>query len=347
MTEFPICTPPKRTGSSHVHSPRPHSKSHLPRFGFTLVELLVVIAIIGILVALLLPAVQSAPEAARKTQCSNRLKQVGLSLLQFETAHRHLPAAGDHGTRAESDMGGRGYFHCGWGVNVGNWAIHILPYLEEKAAYEQLDFDMVWQMNSPANVEVLQMEMAFYQCPSDPYDGLTRAESFHEERHRSRLMHYFAVAGAFHGGGPLNEPERKCNTSACCPHLGTFWNDSNTRLRQIRDGLSKTSFVSEVWGRFSPNHDTEHTSRGIGWHNQTYYEIAPNVRLDCGNGKLDCAHTWFPNSFHPGGFQAVYGDGSVHFIGDSIELPILQGIATIDGDVNLTEQLRERLQEGW
>ncbi len=314
---------------------------------FTIVELLVVIAIIGILVSLLLPAVQSAREAARRIQCGNHLKQIGIALLEFEASKGHLPAAGDHGTLPQSDMGGRGYYHCGWGVNVGNWATHILPYLEQQAAYDQLNFNAVWQMLDDGNVRVLQMPMPWYQCPSDPYPGLTRPESFHSEQHKSRIMHYFAVAGPFRHAEPLHEPERKCNTADCCPHLGPFYNDSNTRLQQITDGLSHTAFVSEVWARHAPFHDSEKTSRGIGWHNQTYYVDVPNARIHCPGGDEDCAHTWNPNSFHPGGIHALFGDGGVRFIANDIELTVFQTFATIDGDDHLIDRLRDKLAAGW
>ena len=202
-------------------------------------------------------------------------------------------------------------------------------------------------MNDDGNVQVLQMPMPFYQCPSDPYTGLTRVEDFLTERHRSRVLHYFAVAGPFRHSEPFFEPGVMCNGHDCCPHLGAFWNDSNTRLRQIKDGLSKTSFVSEVWGRKAPNHDSGETSRGIGWHNQTYYDFQPNYRQECPNGRLKCAEMHRPNSFHPSGVQAAFGDGSVHFFSNDIELVILQAFATIDGDTSLLDRLRRRLAKGW
>ena len=317
------------------------------RLAFTIVELLVVIAIIGLLVALLLPAGQAAREAARRVHCRNQLKQIGLALLQFEDANEHLPAAGDHGTGPHADMGGRGYFHCGWGVNVGNWATHILPYLEQQNAYDQLNFNIDWQMHDAGNVAVLQMEMPWYQCPSDPYHGLTRVEDFLTEQHRSRIMHYFAVAGPFRHSDPFFEPQRKCNGHDCCPHLGAFYNDSNTRLKQITDGLSRTAFVSEVWARHAPDHDSEKTSRGIGWHNQTYYVDQPNVRVECPGGDEECARTWNPNSFHPGGIHVLFGDAGVRFAANDIDLSVFQSMATIDGDDNLIQRIRDKLAQGW
>lgn len=317
------------------------------RRGFTIVELLVVIAVIGILVALLLPAVQAAREAARRAQCANHLRQIGLGLLQFEMNKGHFPAAGDHGTSPSADMGGDGFFHCGWGLNVGNWATHIFPYIEQQAAYDRLNFDIEWQMNDDGNVAVLQMEMPWYQCPSDPYFGLTRVEDFLTERHRSRIMHYFAVAGPFRHSAPFFEPTVRCNSHDCCPHLGAFYNDSRTEIRQITDGLSNTALVSEVWGRHAPDHDSERTSRGIGWHNQTYYVAPPNQRIYCPDDEEECAHTWDPNSFHPGGVHVAFGDARAAFVVNDIELEVFQTFATIDADSNLENRLREKLASGW
>src|SRR3989304_6136809 len=102
----------------------PPSTIHHPKFGFTLVELLVVIAIIGILIALLLPAVQAAREAARRLQCSNNLKQVGLALLNYESSNRVFPFGG-LGTQ------GGGFGH--------SWWVRILPFIEQNAVYEKFD----------------------------------------------------------------------------------------------------------------------------------------------------------------------------------------------------------------
>src|SRR5690606_15624989 len=103
------------------------------RQAFTLVELLEVIAIIGILVGMLLPAVQAAREAARRTQCRNQLKQVALAMHNYESAHKTLPA-GARCNEALTGRGGEGIFNC------HNWFIALLPYLEHTAAYYQMDF---------------------------------------------------------------------------------------------------------------------------------------------------------------------------------------------------------------
>ncbi|MEM7312586.1 MAG: DUF1559 domain-containing protein, partial [Planctomycetota bacterium] len=119
---------------------------------FTLVELLVVIAIIGILVALLLPAVQSAREAARKVQCTNQLKQLGLAVLNYESANRHFPV----GVEDDDEDFKRG-LHSGF--------THVLPYLEEQALFDQYDFDPSWQ--STNNLAVGAKRINNLMCPSN------------------------------------------------------------------------------------------------------------------------------------------------------------------------------------
>src|SRR5438094_1846589 len=137
-------------------SASPPSASSFMRRGFTLVELLVVIAIIGILVALLLPAVQSAREAARRVQCLNNVTQLGLSLHNYEFHHEMLPPGvtnPDGPIRNESQ-----------GIHV-SWIVKVLPYMEQNAAYRK--FDQSAGAYADANAEVRAVEIRWLQCPSD------------------------------------------------------------------------------------------------------------------------------------------------------------------------------------
>ena len=134
--------------------------ARIVRRAFTLVELLVVIAIIGILIALLLPAVQSAREAARRSQCSNNLKQLSLGVLSYESAKKKLPP---------------GKLTAGLALDYTNWAIEILPYIEETSLWSQYNFSKVnCQLGTaliPGNEQVTQAQLKGMQCPDDQNAG--------------------------------------------------------------------------------------------------------------------------------------------------------------------------------
>lgn len=136
------------------------------RLGFTLVELLVVIAIIGILVALLLPAIQAAREAARRTQCANNLKQIGIALHNYHDTYRVFPSE-----KTMSNRPSDGLLRCedpgpSWDVEPGNWEIFLLPFIEQSAAYDQLDWGRPY--NQAPNTAVFQGDYPGYLCPSNP-----------------------------------------------------------------------------------------------------------------------------------------------------------------------------------
>ena len=181
--------------------------------GFTLVELLVVIAIIGILVGLLLPAVNSAREAARRTQCSNNIRQIALSMINFESALKQFPS----GVIDDDDD-----FQDG----LHNGLVAMLPYAEEQALYDRYDLRSNWK--SAANLAVAQISIALLRCPNS--NGIIEP----------------------HGGfsaEPTDYALCKGDTAYLCTKAGRrgiFDVNSKTKIRQIRDGMSKTLLLGEA-----------------------------------------------------------------------------------------------------
>ncbi len=303
--------------------------------GFTLVELLVVIAIIGILVALLLPAVQSAREAARRLQCSNNYKQLGLALLNYEAQNRHFPAGETHGGDwnpgyTPSTGSGTNRNHCEWDGQIGIWNNAIFPFIEQQAAYDKLDFDIRKQFNHAGNREIMQMQFEAFLCPSDSYRGLTTDWGV-ADLNKARICHVYGVAGSNEGSTTPHD-DGALTYGHCNKHDGMFYNDSKTTIEAIRDGTSNTAMLCESWGRSWPNHSPEtpvppgfptgESSRGMNLHTVVYFVSTPNSNH---------GNPWKANSFHPGGVMTCFADGSVHFIPDTIELDVFKGLATIAG----------------
>ncbi len=199
--------------------------------GFTLVELLVVIAIIGILVGLLLPAVQAAREAARRMHCQNNVKQIGLSVLNFESTFKKLPPTAEiTGTTATNTN--------------ASWSIHgrILPFIEQGNVYDKVDLKAAWDNQAV----ISKLKIPIYSCPSDPQENQPRDVS---PKPASPL--YPTTYGFNFGTWLVYDPvTKRIGDGAVGPNQGT-------RLSDILDGTSSTLLVSEVrayqkYGRNTP-----------------------------------------------------------------------------------------------
>lgn len=283
---------------------------------FTLVELLVVIAIIGVLVALLLPAVQAAREAARRMSCQNNLKNITLAALNYEGTHGRLPPAS--------------YIEP-WPPSEG-LSVHafVFPFLEQSSLYEAMDFTL--GARDLPNITLGQIGVPIFQCPSDEVEIDLITSSLPEGWATSS---YSAVMGAYAMGDSLPSDGGACGAYYTD---GAFVPDVGVELRRITDGTSSTLAFGErtynlrgwVKGSYSQSSRICHISSKTIRH-----PINADERLWCywpcaGAKTAEFNHLQF-GSDHPGGAQFAYVDGSVHFFADSISLDLYKSLATRDG----------------
>ncbi len=309
----------------------------MKRNAFTLVELLVVIAIIGILVSLLLPAVQAAREAARRMQCSNNLKQLGLATHNYLSAHSRLPLC-LNGTSKPLSV------HA-----------YLLPFMEQTALYNQVDFKTSW--NSPTNVVAMGTSVPTFNCPSEPNSTLPvgRAATNYRANQGSQLLY---------GKPPTDSSDTNYGMPA--PN-GVFISDKSLKAAEITDGLSNTAAFSEhpladynnaavsKFDTFRPGtypatpddavqqckavDITNLAKQGVSdvgapwlqaYHSTTQYfhVTGPNSR-SCmyPPGRISTTAA----SYHTGGVMVTMCDGSVDFFSDSIELAIWRAVGSRNG----------------
>ncbi len=283
------------------------------RSAFTLVELLVVIAIIGVLVALLLPAVQAAREAARRTQCSNNLKQIGIGLHNYHDTLQVFPPGAI------------------WGGDATTWRgsilVHLLPFIEQQNLYEKFDFSSNPDSQTlPDGKLIASTIIKTYTCPSDQNTGLLNNRAIHN---------YCASSG----------PTKHGNNPSCTCPTGETWNTnyglapygsaSNfagafirmgtaTRMSDVTDGLSNTIFFGEV-RRGCSNHVN------VGWvgsnnANGLTSTLIPINYDTCQPSSSDyCKQpcNWSVElgfrSLHPAGCQFLFGDGAVRFLPETTD----------------------------
>ena len=211
--------------------PARSAASEVTRRGFTLVVLLVVIAIISVLVGLLLPAVQAAREAARRMQCANNLKQIGLAVHNYESAHRMLPGLYSHGNSA-----------------VGNFSVQsqLLPFVEQASLQDLLDFASPLtigccpgDLNDPF-IKPAQMVLPIFRCPSDPGPELFKVTTGNRGGATGRVDLYAGTNYHINQGTGLGT-----YYDGRAPTDGLVWSNSQVRFRDVLDGLSNTGLFSE------------------------------------------------------------------------------------------------------
>lgn len=219
------------------------TRSSRKQSGFTLVELLVVIAIIGVLVALLLPAVQAAREAARRSQCTNNLRQLGLAHLNYESARQgFVPMAkfwwndGPGGYRDAYSLTPGGWY------DDHGWYIPLMPYIEQANLEHIGDPDQ--GLSAPANLAVRQAFIPIHECPSDI--GMQRNEWDRPNWARVRTNYVVNAGNTVYGQHDLSAPCPGANTSPCWFGGAPFGPIDTTSLGRITDGTSNTLLMSEV-----------------------------------------------------------------------------------------------------
>ncbi|MDR1385777.1 MAG: DUF1559 domain-containing protein [Planctomycetaceae bacterium] len=339
---------------------------------FTLVELLVVIAIIGILIALLLPAVQAAREAARRMQCSNNVKQISLSLHNYHDSHKSFPPDGFStfvlSSPAATTRNAPGHL----GVMA-----RILPYVEQTALYSTLNFSCSYEWNdtaNPCNYAAGSVKIPGFFCPSGSQDKALQnwvessATLGAPERNDATWYsrHYFGVAGADNGNGGAGSQvpgttnqvystiPRTAYNNGSMANNGVMYMDSDTTFAKMTDGSSNTFVFGEIsWNDYTGSRGWHRgtyivTAFPSGTGNGTFYHMSAKSthaaffingglqarsRKDYTNSTgvgrfsmLKNVGAW--GSHHTGGCTFGLGDGSIHFVSETVSTDILRAVSS-------------------
>jgi prepilin-type N-terminal cleavage/methylation domain-containing protein len=325
---------------------------HSPRSAFTLVELLVAIAIIGVLVALLLPAVQAAREAARRNQCANNVKQLGLGFMNYESAHGGLPPR-----RWNRDNEG----YTGWGT-------FLLPYIEQQGVYNAYKWE--YDFYDPVNKAVVETQLPVFICPSSPREepalctGKATAGSANTDKGTTFTVEgridYLAPNGmtvpTTGWGQKFTKFDNNSNwhqamlDSTTNTAFANVMNRAPRKLKDIMDGTSQTLLINETAGwpqqwvgrtRVMPDLTVGNRGSWAGWQAFVYWPYSSDGLMDANSNPtagdlLDCAvncnnyHAMY--GFHVGGALVTFCDGSVRYVNEQLDGLTFSQIVVIDDE---------------
>jgi prepilin-type N-terminal cleavage/methylation domain-containing protein len=317
------------------------------RRAFTLIELLVVIAIIGILIGLLLPAVQKARDAANRTKCLNNLHQIGVALHTYHETFQKLPPGAQGAVLPSPNPPGNMNTIMGT-----TWLVFILPQMEQQGIYNQYNFTLPY--NNAANLNVGNFQVPNYYCPSGAKDRSGNGAEVGLDGQRNFSTHYFGVMG------PSNRTDPSLNTykgvtysyrvgsaatNGAWAHKGMLTHvqgpgtsiSSNyyVRLTDVLDGTSSTLMVGEA------SQSIPATPPGIVNHYRSWVRgnnggsgATRNVTYPINSTFYNGTDNFNDISFgsnHVGGTDFAMGDGSARFVSESIDLSLFKALASIDG----------------
>lgn len=295
--------------------------------GFTLVEVLVVIAIVGVLIALMLPAIQHSREAARKTQCANNLKQIGLGMHIYLLSHESFPPGYISSVLPDHDDGGPGW----------SWGAIILPYIEQAAMHEQIPFSAT--LESAAAKDVRLKNISIFSCPSDgQFESLVDIP----DKYFDVVICQVAGANYVASAGTVRPTCKLCRDR----FDGLFGRNRKIKAKELQDGLSKTLAIGErashwsratLWGvvpnsKVIDNQQPELYAAGPAYVLGTTFHEGFNIESseDMDHATMGTLAEAF-GSQHPGGAFFMFADAGVRFVWDDADPAIMNALSTRDG----------------
>jgi prepilin-type N-terminal cleavage/methylation domain-containing protein/prepilin-type processing-associated H-X9-DG protein len=313
--------------------------------GFTLVELLVVIAIIGILVALLLPAVQAAREASRRAQCANHLKQLSLAILNYESSNRKFPVNIAYYPATDNQACGTpGVTSC----NGKGWIISVLPQLESQALFDSFTPFMQGNFNSGGGLaalgcrSLLATELPDLYCPSDesvldktceqPQLLSAGVKTVAKTSYKGVMGDNKSSVSSFPGSLP-EDCVGQLTPRTC---TGLIWIHDYLvpkKIKEVTDGTSHTMLVGEDVPKYAAGHTAAYFSNG----DHAFCYIPLNTKVEPGSPGSEWYNAMGFRSNHPSGVQFAFCDGSIRFLSETIDHTTYRALSTRSGGEVVSE----------